>query len=119
MKDKPDTIPEPEEVFRSSDGAVCVLLRLEGHKDRDFAHLIVVEREGPDESHKEGRVSIQELRGAVQCVRSKNRTRTDVQFLLYSCRVTAPSEPVRNAPYLVVSVSGAAAQAIYTRLPKN
>ena len=123
LNDKKDEATEPEEVFRSSDGALRVLLRLEGRKPRDPVHLIIVEQEVSDkvcgESRKEGRASVQELRGAVQCVRDTTRTRTDVQFILYSCRVTSPSQATHDREHLVISISTEAAQAIYRLLPKN
>lgn len=122
LKDKTPAATEPEEVFRSSDGAVRVLLRLEGRKGRDLVHIILCEREvsadSCGESRKEGRVSVQELRGAVQCVRIPT-PRDDVQFLLYSCRVTCPNKAVSDVHQLVISVSVEAARAIYVLLPKN
>ncbi len=123
LKDKTDAATEPEEVFHSSDGAVRVLLRLEGLKGRDLVHIIICEREvsanSCGESRKEGRVSVQELRGAVQSVRIPTRPREDVQFMLYGCRVTSPDKAASDAHQLVISVSAEAARIIYALLPKN
>ncbi len=123
LKDKTNAATEPEEVFRSSDGAVRVRLRLEGLKGRDLVHIILCEREvsadSCGESRKEGRVSVQELRGAVQCVRVPTLSRNDVQFMLYGCHVTGPNKAASDAHQLVISVSAEAARIIYALLPKN
>lgn len=122
LKDKINAATEPEEVFCSSDGAVRVLLRLEGQRPRDLVHIIIGEREVSadvcGESRKEGRASVQELRGAMQCVLNP-KSRKDVQFLLYGCRVTSPTQAARDVQQLLISISAEAARAIYALLPKN